>query len=328
MKKAEKIEEQKSKLDSVYKELNTKYGAGTVIAGKDLLEEIEVVSSGSATLDIATSIGGIPIGKLIEIYGPESSGKSTITLHIISEFQKSGKKAVLCDVEQSFDRKYATSIGVDVDALGYVQPECQEDGYNIIETLIRTGEIGLIIIDSHTAMLPRKVVDGEVGEATIALQARINSISLGKIHPLLKDNSCTVIAISQLRTNVGGYGDPNIATGGMAYKFYSDMRLKMSKQVKKEENENRTTVEVVKNKCGIPFRKATFSIEWGVGVDRPQEVIDLAVDNGFLERSGSWYILSEDKKVQGDDKLKIFMSENPKFAEGLEEKVIKKIKND
>lgn len=326
-KKTIKTEEEKSALEKLYATLNSEYGAGTVIGGKDLQESIEVVNSGSLTLNIATSIGGIPVGKLIEMLGPESSGKSTLALHFISEFQKAGKKCILLDGEQSFDRKYATSIGVNPEEVTFIEPESMEDGYNIVQRFVESGEIGLIIIDSHTSLMPRKVVDGIVGDATIGLQARLNSIFLGKVHFHLKRNGCTIVAISQLRTNIGGYGDPNVATGGLAYKFYSDMRLKVSKQVDKEGSQNKTTVEVIKNKCGAPFRKAEFMIEWGVGVDRMQEILDLAVENKLLSLAGGgWYKIDEDTKVQGDVKMKEFMRNNPEWAQELEKKVLTKIK--
>jgi len=203
MAKATKTEENKDAFQDTMKELEKKYGSGTIIQGKDIKENIEVVSSGSLTLDIATRLGGHPIGKLIEIFGPESSGKTTIILHAIANFQKLPGECVLMDYEQSFDRVYATSLGVDVNRLIIIQPESAEDGYNIGITLIKTGKIRLIAFDSHTAAMPKKVVDGEVGDVTIGLQARINSVSLGKIKPLLKANRCTVMAIAQLRTAVG-----------------------------------------------------------------------------------------------------------------------------
>lgn len=311
--------------------LEKKYGKGSIIHGSDLQEFLEVVSSGSLMLDIATDIGGIPVGKLIELYGMESSGKSTLTLHIIAEFQKAGKKCVLCDAEQSFDKKYALSIGVNVDDLIILQPECMEDGYNQVEDLIQTGQIGLVVIDSHTSLMPKKLVDGEVGEVTIGLQARINSSALGKIKPLLKDNKCTLLSISQIRQNVGGYGDPNISTGGLAYKFYSDMRFRVSKQVDKDKDLNKTTVEIVKNKCGVPYNKALFNIEWGTGIDRIQEVIDASVELGFLKKGGAgWYSIPmgevDPVKVQGDENLKKFFLDNEEFYQDLKNKVFDSLK--
>jgi len=321
----EKVE--KTQFESKLKELEKKYGSGSVINGKDIQDKVEVVNSGSLTLNIATSIGGTPVGKCIELLGMESSGKSTITLHHIAEFQRAGKKCVLCDFEQSFDKKYATAIGVNVDDIIILQPECLEDGYNLIEELIRTGEVGLVVIDSHTAGMPKKVVEGEVGQATIGLQARINSTALGKIKPLLMSNNCTLIAISQIRQNIGGYGDINISTGGLAYKFYSDMRLKVSKIVDKENGLNKTIVEVIKNKCGVPFGKAEFQINWGTGIDRVQEIIDLGIEFKVLNKAGSWFTLEDGNKLQGDEALKQFFIDNPEYSQTIETKVLEAIKN-
>jgi len=323
---------QKEDFDTVLKNLNKRYGVGTIISGKDIVQTLDVISTGSMTLDIATTIGGIPLGKIIEIFGVESSGKSTLTLHIISEFQKAGKKAVYCDFEHSFDKKYAESIGVDVDSLIIVSPECQEDGYNLIEELVKTSEISLVIIDSHTAMMPRKIVDGEVGEATIGLQARINSVALGKLKSVLPANNCTLISVSQLRTAIGGYGDPSTPTGGNAYKFYADMRLKVFKQLDKTNDLNKTTVDVIKNKCGNPFGKAEFNIVWGKGIDKKQEIVDLAVELDLIKKGGSWYTIpgeegSDDLKLQGDNGIKKFLEDNPEFSKELEDKVIEQLKS-
>lgn len=322
-----KTKEEKVGLDKLMEDLNKQYGAGTIIGGADINDNVEVVKSGSLTLDIATGVRGIPVGKLIEMYGPESSGKSTMTLHFIAEFQKSGRKCVLVDSESSFDKKYATALGVNVSELIYVQPSSQEDGYNVIQKLIESGQIGLVVLDSHTSLMPKAVIDGEVGQATIGLQARINSVALGKIHPLLGKYSCTLVAISQLRTNIGGYGDPNVSTGGLGYKFYSDMRFKVAKKIQKERDQNETIVEVVKNKCGNPFGKAEFMIQWGTGVDRQKELIDLAVEYNFLKLAGGgWYTLDDgSSKFQGDIKLKEFLADNPKYAEELESKVLNRL---
>lgn len=321
--------EAKKTLEEQLKELSKKYGSGTIINGKDTVEELEVVSSGSLTLNIASSIGGIPRGKLIELFGPESSGKSTLILHIISEFQKAGDKCVLCDSEQSFDRKYASAIGVNVDDLIIIQPECMEDGYNMVESLVATGNIGLICIDSHTSMMPRAVVDGEVGSATIGLSARINSIAIGKLKPQLKSNNCTVLSISQQRQNIGGYGDINISTGGLAYKFYADMRFKVSKSADKVNELNKTTIEVIKNKCGVPFKKAEFKVNWGTGIDRMQEIVDLAVEFGMFKRAGAGWTTLEDgeTKLQGDEKVKEYLADNTEYTQDLEKRIIELIKN-
>lgn len=309
------------KLDLIFKELNKKYGAGTVILGTETEENLEVIDSGSISFNRATSVGGYPIGRLIEMFGPQSSGKSTLCLHAIANFQKAGKKVVLCDSEQSFDRTYAEALGVNIATLLIVQPESQEDGYNQVEKLLDSGEIGLIVIDSHTAMIPRKVVDSDVGEATIGLQARINSIAIGKIHPKLRKLGCTMIAISQTRTNIGGYGDTNVATGGKAYQFYSDMRIKVFKATEKDDQQDRTTVEVIKNKVGIPYGKATFVIEWGHGIDKSQEIIDIAIEKGLIKKGGAWFTVDEANKFQGNDKLKGFFLENPEYLLNLEEQI-------
>lgn len=320
-------EEKKSKIEESIKEINKKFGSGTVINGSDFDEYLEVVDSGSLTLNIATNINGIPIGKLIEMQGQESAGKSTVSLHIISNFQKAGKLCALIDQEQAYDKQYATSLGVDSSKLLIAQPDCQEDAYNIIIDLIKAG-VNLVVFDSHTSSMPRKVIDGEVGDATIGLQARINSTALGKVKPLLMPNKCTLLAISQLRTNIGGYGDPNVSTGGMAYKFYSDMRFKVSKQLDKANENNKTTVEVIKNKCGSPFGKAEFLIQWGEGIDRLQEIIDLAVEYKFINKGGAgWYTIETSDKIQGDINLKNFLNDNPEFKDELEKKVLDKIYN-
>lgn len=320
-------QEQKSKLDAALKIMESRYGKGTVISGKNIDEHMEVVTTGSLSLDIATNCGGTPIGKLIEKLGMESSGKSTSTLHDIAEFQKAypGDKMVLCDYEQSFDRAYATSIGCKVDNLIILQPECMEDGYNMIEELISTGEVRLVVIDSHTAAMPKKVIEGEVGEVTVGLQARINSQALGKIKPLLRPNRCTLIGISQIRQNVGGYGDPNQATGGLAWRFYSDMRMKYTKSLDKENETNKTTVEVIKNKCGSPWGKAQFMIDWGYGINRMQEVIDLAVEYKLLTKAGGWFTVNE-SKIQGDGGMRQFLRDNEEYCQQLEKDLMEKIK--
>jgi recombination protein RecA len=321
-----KTKTEKEGLEKLLEELNKKYGSGTIMDGSKIVNTIESINSGSLTLDIATGINGLPLGKLIEMQGPESSGKSTLTLHFIAEFQKAGKKCVLVDGEASFDKKYATALGVKVDNLLYVQPPSQEDAYNVIQKLIESDEIDLIVIDSHTSLMPQAVIDNEVGQATIGLQARINSVALGKIHPLLAKYNCTMVAISQLRTAIGGYGDPNVSTGGMGYKFYSDMRFKVSKKVEKDKEQNKTVVEIIKNKCGKPFGKSEFTIQWGEGIDRQQELIDLAVEYDLLKLGGAgWYTINEDTKIQGDIKLKEFLNDNEEYAKELEAKVMEKI---
>lgn len=324
---AAKAVKEVSKFEEKLKLLEARFGAGSVILGKDAQEHLEVVSTGSLAMDIASHIGGWPVGKLIEIMGMESSGKSTIALHAIAEFQKLPGRCVLIDYEQSFDRTYAEALKIDMDKLVIVSPACQEDGYNLAEELIKTGEIRLLIKDSHTAAMPRKVVEGDTGDVTIGLQARVNSQGLGKIKPLLGENRCTMIAISQIRQNVGGYGDPNQSTGGLAYKFYSDIRVKFTKSVDKEKELNKTTAEFIKNKCGCPYGKAEFRINWGTGIDRLQEIVDYAVEFKIIQKGGAgWYTVGE-TKVQGDDKIKQLFNDNPEWADSIQQQVLDKIKN-
>ena len=322
----EKVKKESPKKESVIDRLNKDYGKGTIVGGNTKADDVKAVKTGSLTLDIATGIGGNPEGKLIEIFGPESSGKSTLALHCIAEFQKAGKKSLLADYEHSFDKKYARALGVDVDELLISQPRTMEDGYNIICRVIESEEFGLIVLDSQTAMVPAKCLEGDIGDAKMALQARINSEAYLKIHRLLDIHNVTMIVISQLRTNIGGYGDPNIPTGGNALKFYCDMRYKVSKQLDKEHDHNKTTVEVIKNKCASPFGKAEFKIKWGIGIDRMQEILDLAVEYKFIEKGGAgWYTIGE-TKLQGDEKVKEFLTDNPTYALELETKVLNKIK--
>lgn len=325
-----KIKNENTEKDILQEKLNAlekRFGAGVVIHGRDTHEELEVVPSGSLLLDLANNLGGTPVGKLIELMGMESSGKSTISLHAIAGFQKLDGVCVLVDFEQSFDAVYAAALGVCVDDLLIIQPSCLEDGYNITEELIKTGKIRLVVIDSHTAGMPKKVVDGEVGEVTIGLQARINSQGVGKLKPLLKSNRCTIIAISQIRQNIGAYGDPNISTGGLSYKFYSDLRYKVSKSIDKDKESNKTTIEVIKNKCAAPYGKAeNIYIDWGTGINRQKEIIDLAVEYKLIDKSGGWYKKEGVTIANGDDQLKKFMEENPEWAIDLEIKVMEKIK--
>jgi recombination protein RecA len=333
-KATDKKEEIKNEKEAKFKEtcaaLEKKYGVGTVIFGKNIVEDLEVVKTGSLGLDLALGIGGLPIGKLVEIYGPESSGKSTIAIHLEVGFQKvDDGVVVLVDYEYSFDKKYAMALGLNVDTLVVLQPDCMEDGYNQIEALIRTGYVRLVVIDSHTAGLPKAVIEGEVGDVTIALQARFNSQGLGKIKPLLRPNRCTMVGISQLRTDIGGYGNPDKPTGGNAWKFYSDIRMKVSKVIEKEKESNKTTVDVVKNKCAAPFGKAVFAINWGTGIDRWGEIIDGAAQFKIVNAKGAFYYYGdpEVKLGQGKEQVKQFLADNPELAAEIETKLLTAIED-
>ena len=309
-------------------DLEKKFGVGTIIHGKDVKDNWEVVSPGSMGLDVATGIGGWPVGCLIEVFGPESSGKTTMMLHAIAQFQQIDGEVVFINPEQAFDKTYATALGVNVDKLTISQPDTMEDMYNIAEELIKTGRVRLVIIDSHTAAVPKAVLEGEVGDVKIALQARINSTGLMKIKPLLEKNRCTVIGLSQLRTAIGDYGDPNKPTGGNAWKFYTDMRVKISKSVDKEKEMNKTTAEVIKNKCAPPFGKAVYNIVWGIGIDRLQEVVDMAAEFKLITLAGGWYTVPGHEAKMQITKVKELLRDNEEYRVELEQKCMQLINPD
>lgn len=323
---AKKVEE-KDKLSELRALMETKYGKGIIVSG-NTKRQFDTVSTGSLKFDKITDCGGFPVGKLIEIYGPESSGKSTISLHAIAEFQKAGKKCILCDYEYSFDKKYAIKIGVDVDALLISQPDTMEDGYNIIYEYIKSREIGLVILDSHTAMVPKQRLDGEIGDAKMAPEARINSEGLKKIKAELERSGCTVIGVSQLRAQIGNMiSGGNQPTGGNAWKFYSDMRIKVFKILDKPNEANKTTIEIAKNKCGKPFGKTEVNIAWGEGFDTEKEILEIATELGFIKKSGTWYSYNDTNIGQGTEAVKSLFKENQEFFNEIRNKVLDSYKD-
>jgi len=317
-----KVKEEKQGVDKVLAELESKYGLG-----KLKKEELKVVDSGSFMINRATNLGGYPLGKLVEIFGAESCGKSTIVLHAIASFQKNipDKKVALFDYEYSFSADYAENLGVNTDDLLIYQPDNQEQGYDMIVGLLEKNICSLIVIDSHTSAIPMKVIEGEMGDATIGLQARNNSKFLGKIKGLLEKAQTTMLAISQTRTNIGGMGDVNVPTGGNSWKFYSDIRFKIWKSNDKINELNKTTLDVIKNKCAKPFGKAEFDIVWGEGIDNIQEVIDLGVEFGVIKKAGSWYSYGETKLGQGGNGVKELFNSNPELMEQIKEEVLSKL---
>jgi recombination protein RecA len=314
---------EKQGVDLVLDGLEKKYGLGRLVP-----EDLKIVSTGSLQLNQAMGVGGTAVGKFVEIFGENSSGKSTLTLHQMAEYQQAfpDKKVALFDYEYAFDRKYAITLGVDVDALLIYQPETQEEGYDMALALIENNLISCLVIDSQSAAMPKAILQGEMGDATIGLQARLNSKFCMKVKGLLANHNCTLFIISQTRSNIGGYGEASTTTGGNAIKFYADVRWKVWKMNDKINELNKTTVDVIKNKLASPFGVAKFAIEWGTGIDKLGEIIDYAVEFDIIKKGGAWFTY-EENKFQGTDKLKDFLEENSDILLEIESKVIKALNN-
>ena len=288
--------------------------------------DVDVIPSGSLTLDKALGIGGYPKGRIIEIYGPESSGKTTLTLHAIAQAQKQGGKAAFIDAEHAIDPIYAKNLGVDIDELILSQPDSGEQALEIAEMLVRSGVIDLIVIDSVAALVPQVELDGEMGDAAVGLQARLMSKALRKLSGVMNKTNCTVIFINQLREKIGVmYGNPETTTGGRALKFYSSVRVEIrrSEQIKQngEIIGNKANIKVVKNKVAPPFKTTQVDIIYGKGISRDGEILDLAVEGDIVEKSGAWYAYNGEKIGQGRENAKNFLIEHPAIFEEVEEKV-------
>jgi len=312
--------------------LDKTYGKGTVMKmGDKAVEEVETISSGSLGIDLALGVGGYPRGRVIEIYGPESSGKTTLTLHAIAEAQKAGGIAAFIDAEHAFDRNYAEKLGVDIENLIISQPDNGEQALEIAENLIRSGAIDIVVIDSVAALTPKSEIEGEMGDSKMGLHARLMSQALRKLTGTISKTNCTVFFINQLREKIGVmFGNPETTTGGNALKFYASVRLdiRRSTQIKDGENVlgNRTKVKVVKNKVAPPFKTAEFDIMYGEGISKTGEILDLAVEFEIIKKAGSWFSYGETKLGQGRDAVKALIKDNPELADELEEKVKAKIK--
>ena len=312
--------------------LDKTYGKGTVMKmGDKAVEEVEVISSGSLGVDLALGVGGYPKGRIIEIYGPESSGKTTLTLHAIAEAQKAGGIAAFIDAEHAFDRNYAEKLGVDIENLIISQPDNGEQALEIAENLIRSGAIDIVVIDSVAALTPKSEIEGEMGDSKMGLHARLMSQALRKLTGTISKTHCTVFFINQIRMKIGVmFGNPETTTGGNALKFYASVRLdiRRSSQIKDGESVigNRTKVKVVKNKVAPPFRTAEFDIMYGEGVSKTGEILDLAVEFEIIKKSGSWFSYGDTKLGQGRDAVKALIKDNPELAEELEEKIKTQIK--
>jgi recombination protein RecA len=308
--------------------LDKTYGKGSVMKlGDEIVEPIEVISSGSLGLDLALGTGGYPRGRVIEIYGPESSGKTTLSLHAIAECQKKGGIAAFIDAEHAFDRLYAKNLGVDIEELIISQPDHGEQALEITDNLIRSGAIDIVVIDSVAALTPKSEIEGEMGDSKMGLHARLMSQALRKLTGSISKTKCTVFFINQLREKIGVmFGNPETTTGGNALKFYASVRLdiRRSTQIKSVEAEvlgNKTRVKVVKNKVAPPFKIAEFDILYGEGISKIGEVIDFGVDYEIIKKSGSWFSYGETKIGQGRDAVKSLLTDNPDLLDELEAKI-------
>ena len=323
--------EQEAKLKALQltlDKLDKTYGKGAVMKmGDSVVQEVEVISSGSIGLNTALGVGGFPKGRIIEIYGPESSGKTTLTLHAIAEAQKAGGIAAFVDAEHAFDRFYAAKLGVDIDNLIISQPDHGEQALEIADNLIRSGAIDIIIIDSVAALTPKSEIEGEMGDSKMGLHARLMSQALRKLTSTISKTNCTVIFINQLREKIGVmFGNPETTTGGNALKFYASVRLdiRRSSQIKDGDSNvmgNKTKVKVVKNKVAPPFKTAEFDIMYGEGISKVGEIIDLGVAYEIIKKSGSWFSYEDSKLGQGRDAVKALLLDNPDLSEEIENKI-------
>jgi recombination protein RecA len=307
--------------------LEKTYGKGTIMRmGDSAIEPLEAIPTGSLTLDMALGIGGYPKGRIIEIYGPESSGKTTLAIHAIANVQKNGGIAAFIDAEHAFDRFYAQKLGVDIENLLISQPDNGEQALEIADNLIRSGAIDIIVIDSVAALTPRSEIEGEMGDSKVGLQARLMSQALRKLTATISRTGCCCIFINQLREKIGVmFGNPETTTGGNALKFYASVRLDIRRtgQIKEGENVigNRTRVKVIKNKVAPPFKLAEFDIMYGEGISKTGEIVDLGVECNVIKKSGSWFSYGDTKLGQGRDAVKQLLLDNPELAEELENKI-------
>ena len=313
--------------------LDKTYGKGTVMKmGDSEIEKVEAISSGSLTLDGALGVGGYPKGRVIEIYGPESSGKTTLTLHAIAECQKAGGIAAFIDAEHAFDRFYAQNLGINIDELIISQPDNGEQALEITDNLIRSGAIDIIVIDSVAALTPKSEIEGEMGDSKMGLHARLMSQALRKLTSNISKTNCTVMFINQLREKIGVmFGNPETTTGGNALKFYASVRLdiRRSTQIKDTNGNvlgNKTRVKVVKNKVAPPFKVSEFDIMYGKGISKMGEIIDLGVEYDIIDKSGSWFSYGETKLGQGRDSVKSILKDNPELCDEIEAKIVEAFK--
>ena len=337
-KKVERKVDQSEKdkaLDAALSQIQKQFGKGAImkLGDKGAQMNVEAISTGSISLDVATGIGGVPRGRIVEIYGPESSGKTTLTLHIVAEAQKNGGKAAFIDAEHALDPVYAKNLGVDVENLLVSQPDTGEQALEICDMLVRSGALDVVIIDSVAALVPKAEIQGEMGDAHVGLQARLMSQALRKITGNINKSNTCVIFINQLREKVGVmYGSPEVTTGGRALKFYSSMRLDVRKveTIKAGDNVlgNRTKVKVVKNKVAPPFKQAEFDIMYGEGISKEGDILDSAVNAKILDKAGSWYSYNGERIGQGRENIKVYFKDHPEIVDEIEKKIIAQLKSD
>lgn len=315
-------------LDAAISKLEKDFGKGTVMKLGDAQAKVsvETVPTGSLSLDLALGLGGVPKGRVIEIYGPESSGKTTVTLHMIAEVQKRGGIAGFIDAEHALDPVYAKNIGVDIDELYISQPDSGDQALEIAETMVRSGAMDIIVIDSVAALVPRQEIEGDMGDSHVGLQARLMSQALRKLTPVISKSNCVVVFINQLREKVGVmFGNPETTTGGRALKFYASVRMDVRRtETLKQAGEmvgNRTRVKIVKNKIAPPFKEAEFDIMFGKGISKEGDVLDLATSIDLVNKSGAWYAYNGEKIGQGRENAKMYLTEHPEIMEELEAKV-------
>ena len=315
-------------LESALAQIEKQYGKGSVmkLGDKGANMQIETVSTGALSLDIALGLGGVPKGRIIEVYGPESSGKTTVALHMVAEVQKAGGIAGFIDAEHALDPAYARNIGVDIDELYISQPDNGEQALEITETMVRSGAVDILIVDSVAALVPKAEIDGDMGDSHVGLQARLMSQALRKLTAVISKSNCIVIFINQLREKVGVmFGNPETTTGGRALKFYSSIRMDVRRIETLKQNGdaigNRTRIRIVKNKIAPPFKEAEFDIMFGEGISRTGDVLDLAASEGVVVKSGAWYAYDDTKIGQGRENAKTYLKENPEIFAEIERKV-------
>lgn len=321
-------DDKKKALDAAIAKLEKDFGKGTVMKLGDPAAQVavETVPTGSLSLDLALGLGGVPKGRVVEIYGPESSGKTTVALHMIAEVQKKGGIAGFIDAEHALDPAYAKNIGVDIDELYISQPDSGDQALEITETMVRSGAMDIIVVDSVAALVPRQEIEGDMGDSHVGLQARLMSQALRKLTPVISKSNCVVIFINQLREKVGVmFGNPETTTGGRALKFYASVRMDVRRiETLKQSGEmvgNRVRVKIVKNKIAPPFKEAEFDIMFGKGISREGDILDLAANVGIVNKSGSWYAYGGDKIGQGRENAKLYLASHPDVMDEIEQKV-------